>query len=88
MLSIAKLSSKGQVIIPGEIRHELGLKTGVQFLIYAEKDAIVFKIVQVPLKEDFEKVLAKAQRAAKKTGFKKEVIAEEISKFRRQRKQK
>jgi AbrB family looped-hinge helix DNA binding protein len=88
MLTITKLSSKGQVVIPDEIRKKLGLETGAQFLIYAEKDAIVFKIVQPPPKEDFDKVLARAQAAAKKAGFKKEMIADEIKKYRRERKRK
>ena len=85
MLAMTKLSSKGQVVIPDEIRRELGLKIGAQFLIYAEKDAIVFKVVQQPPKEDFEKVLAKAHLAAKKAGFKKTMITEEIKKYRKQR---
>ena len=55
MLAMTKLSSKGQVVIPDKIRQELGLEVGAQFLIYVEKDAIVFKLVQTPPKEDFEK---------------------------------
>jgi len=86
MLAMTKLSSKGQVVIPDEIRQELGLETGAQFLIYAEKDSIVFKLVQTPPKEDFEKILGNAQKAAKKAGFKKGMIDEEIKKYRRQRK--
>lgn len=88
MLAMTKLSSKGQVVIPDEIRKELGLKTGAQFLIYAERDAIVFKIVQTPPKEDFAKILAKAQSAAKKAGLKKEMIAGEIKRYRKERQSK
>jgi AbrB family looped-hinge helix DNA binding protein len=86
MLAMTKLSSKGQVVIPDEIRQELGLETGAQFLIYAEKDAIVFKLIQAPPKEDFEVILGNAQKAAKKAGFKKEMIGEEIKRYRKQRK--
>jgi len=86
MLAMTKLSSKGQVVIPDEIRQELGLEAGAQFLIYAEKDAIVFKLVQTPPKEDFEAILGNANKAAKKAGFKREMIEEEIKKYRKQRK--
>ena len=33
-----KLSSKGQVVIPEEIRDQLGLKTGSQFIVLGDKE--------------------------------------------------
>jgi len=88
MFAMTKLSSKGQVVIPEEIRQELGLETGSQFLIYAEKDSIVLKLVQKAPKEDFDKIFGDAQRAAKKAGLKKEMIDEEIKNYRKQWKKK
>ena len=40
MRSVAttKLSSKGQVVIPEEIRVRLGLKTGAEFVVVGERD--------------------------------------------------
>jgi AbrB family looped-hinge helix DNA binding protein len=46
MASVAttKLSSKGQVVIPEEVRNQLGLKTGDQFVVVGEGDAVVLLI--------------------------------------------
>ncbi|MBI2403439.1 MAG: AbrB/MazE/SpoVT family DNA-binding domain-containing protein, partial [Gemmatimonadetes bacterium] len=47
MASVAttRLSSKGQVVIPEEIRRRLGLVTGVQFAVVGEGDVVVLKAV-------------------------------------------
>ena len=36
-----KLSSRGQVVIPEEIRNNLGLNEGDQFLVIGEGDAVI-----------------------------------------------
>ena len=38
-----KLSSRGQVVIPEEIRNNLGLSEGDQFLVIGEGDAVTSK---------------------------------------------
>ena len=35
-LATTRLSSKGQVVIPEEVRTRLGLKAGVQFVVVGE----------------------------------------------------
>ena len=37
-VSTTKMSSKGQVVIPENIRKELNLKAGAQFVVVGEKD--------------------------------------------------
>ena len=39
----AKLSSKGQLIIPHNLRKELNLKPGDEFFVYIEQECLVFK---------------------------------------------
>ena len=36
-----KMSSKGQVVIPEEIRRRLKLKTGAQFVVIGEDDVVM-----------------------------------------------
>src|SRR3990167_11451395 len=45
-LATTKLSSKGQIVIPEEIRDKLGLHSGDKFIVIAEKDVIIFKIIR------------------------------------------
>jgi AbrB family looped-hinge helix DNA binding protein len=35
------MSSKGQVVVPEDIRKRLGLEAGLQFVVVAGKDAIM-----------------------------------------------
>ena len=43
-----KLSSKGQVVIPEEIRNRLGLKPGAQFVVLGDRDVVILKVIQTP----------------------------------------
>ena len=47
-VATTKLSSKGQVVIPEEIRRRLGLKTGSQFVVVGNKDTVVLKAIAPP----------------------------------------
>jgi AbrB family looped-hinge helix DNA binding protein len=64
-----KLSSKGQVVIPEEIRNRLGLEAGAQFVVVGEGDVVVLKALQPPKMAEFKALLDKAQRSAKEAGI-------------------
>ncbi len=78
-----KLSSKGQVVIPEDIRTDLGLKEGVQFVVIGQGDTVILKKLLVPNLEDFKPLLAKARAQAKKAGLRKSDVKEAIAKARR-----
>ena len=65
-----KLSSRGQVVIPEEIRKRLGLEPGVQFVVVGEGDVVVFKALQAPKMTDFKELLTRAERSAQEAGLK------------------
>ena len=48
VLSTTKLSSKGQVVIPEEVREAMGLEPGVQFVVVYEGDSIMLKVISPP----------------------------------------
>jgi AbrB family looped-hinge helix DNA binding protein len=77
MRSVAttKMSSKGQVVIPEEVRRQLGLGPGTQFIVVGEGDAVILKRVRVPSMKDFESLLKKARTQAKAAGLKRSDIA-------------
>lgn len=87
-LSTTKLSSKGQVVIPEEVRNRLHLKEGTQFVVIGEGDAVVLKAIAAPKMSDFESLLDQAQRSAKKAGLKKSDIDEAIASVRADRRKK
>ena len=58
------LSSKGQVVIPEEIRERLGLKAGAQFVVVADRDVVIFKVLDPPALGEFAPLVARARQAA------------------------
>ena len=77
------LSSKGQVVIPEEIRSRLGLKPGVQFVVIADRDVVIFKVLEPPALSEFGTLVNRARKEAKKAGFKSTDIDKAVSKVRR-----
>ena len=61
-----KLSSKGQVVIPEDIREQLHLKEGDQFIVIGQGDAVIFKAITPPSLDEFDGLLAQAKASAKK----------------------
>ena len=79
----ARMSSKGQVVIPEKIRRRLGLETGQQFVVIGDGDAIVLKSVDVPSMRDFDKMIGDARRAAKKAGMRRSDVAKAVERARK-----
>ena len=81
-LSTTKMSSKGQVVIPEEIRKRLNLKSGSQFIVIGDKDVVILKSITPPSIEEFDELIAKAHKQAKQAGMKKSDITSAINKVR------
>ncbi len=81
-VSTTKMSSKGQVVIPENIRKNLNLKTGAQFIVVGEKDVVILKSISPPSLDEFGELISKARRDGKKAGLKKSDIQEAIKKVR------
>jgi AbrB family looped-hinge helix DNA binding protein len=65
-----KLSSKGQVVIPEEIRDRLGLEAGTQFVVLGDRDVVILKVIQTPDMAEFDEIVGRARKAAKSAGLK------------------
>ena len=81
-LATTKLSSKGQVVIPEAIRDRLGLEAGVQFVVVAEGDVVVLKVLKAPEMSDFKALLDEAQRSAAAVGLTPEDVEEALREVR------
>jgi len=61
---ITRVSSKGQVVIPTDIRERLGIKTGSVFAVSAiDGDMVVMKKVENPVTKDDIETLEGVRRA-------------------------
>lgn len=70
-VTLTRLSSKGQVVIPRSLRKELGLKEGESFAVTGKDDLIVLKKVDIPTaKQLFERAHSRGVAFARKKGLK------------------
>ncbi len=81
-LATTRMSSKGQVVIPEEIRKRLGLGEGSQFVVVGEKDTVILKAISFPTMQEFNPLIAEARKQARKVGLKKKNIRDAVLKAR------
>ncbi len=81
-ITTTKLSSKGQVVIPEEVRNRLGLEEGDQFVVLGENDTVIFKIITKPTMKDFDGLIKKAREQARHAGLKRSDITKVIAQVR------
>lgn len=81
---ITVVSGKGQVVIPQSLREKLGLKPKTKLLVYAYRDSVIMKKMEIPdvmrdLKALYKRVDA---RIAKYGELSEEEIQKEIEEYR------
>ena len=81
IIEMGKISSRGQVAIPSDIRSQLGLVEGSKVLFFLENDTVLMKKVSV---ESFAE-LTKPLREAKKK-IREEDVPALIHRFRKSKK--
>lgn len=78
-----KLSSRGQVVIPEEIRNRLGLKPGARFVVLGEGDVVILKVIHTPDMAEFDELVDRARKAAREAGLTEADVEEAIRESRR-----
>ena len=81
-IATTKMSSKGQIVIPEEIRKRLGLQPGAQFVVIGEDDTVILKMISAPDMNQFDELIARARAQARKVGLKRSDISSAIEKTR------
>jgi len=81
-LATTKMSSKGQIVIPEEVRTRMKLKAGAQFVVVGENDVIILKAISPPSMGEFDALIAEAKRQAKSVGLKPSHVDAAIAKVR------
>ena len=82
-IGTTKLSSKGQVVIPEDVRRELGLEPGAQFVVLGEGDVVILKKIEAPDRREFLALAAKVRRQAWRAGMKRSDVKKTVRKVRR-----
>ena len=63
---LVKMSPKGQLVVPQEIRLEEGFATGDRFVPFPVKGGILFKKVEIPdVKAEFHKLSLEIEKQLK-----------------------
>ncbi len=85
LVSTTKMSSKGQVVIPEDIRRRLALDTGTQFIVLGEDDVVILKMVRPPSMGEFDRLVRKAKKQARAAGLTRSKVSAIVSRVRKQR---
>ena len=72
-------------MIPEEIRERLGLEPGAQFVVIADRDVVIFKLLEPPALADFQALVGQARKVAKQTGLTRADISNAVKRVRRSR---
>jgi AbrB family looped-hinge helix DNA binding protein len=81
-LATTRMSSKGQVVIPEDVRKRLHLEAGVQFVVVGEDDVVILKTIQRPSMAEFDALVRKARQQVRASGMKRTDIAKAIGRSR------
>jgi len=81
-LATTRMSSKGQVVIPEEVRNRLGLKSGTQFVVVGDRDVVILKSISPPSMDEFDDLVRCARGAARKAGLKRSDVAGAVVRVR------
>lgn len=68
-VATTKMSSRGQIVIPEEVRNRLGLTQGSQFVVFGDGDVIVLKAIRAPSMRDFDRLVSRAEESARRAGL-------------------
>lgn len=70
VVQITTISLKGQVVIPQGIREQMRIQSGTKFAVYGRGDTIIFKKMELPTVQDFERLARFGQAFAQRRGIK------------------
>ncbi len=81
-VATTRMSSKGQVVIPEEVRTRLGFDSGSQFIVMGENDVIILKSIAPPTMKAFDGIIRRARMQAQAAGMRPADVAAAIKKVR------
>lgn len=86
-VELTKASSRGQIVIPQDLREEMNVKEGTLFAVFGSGDTIILKKIKTPTKEklikDLEEIAKKGRKRAEQLGLKESDVPNVVHRFRR-----
>jgi len=82
-VDITSMSSRGQVVIPMNLREVMGLKDGEKFAITGKEDTIILKKIQMPSFNNFDKLVKETSDFAKKQKLTQKDLSNAVSRARK-----
>ncbi len=80
-VKFSKLSTKGQIVIPKELR--AGIEEGTLFAVFRKGDLIILKKVDVPGLEELEALVDRGVEIARKFNLKEEDVEKIVHRHRK-----
>ena len=85
-IETVKMSSKGQIVIPQDIREELNASEGTLFGVVRNKDTLILRKIEIPTKEslilELEGIAKEGRKRLEKKGIKESDIPALVKKSR------
>lgn len=81
-VKVTSVSSKGQVVIPNDIRKKLKLAEGTNLLVFTDGSNLLLKPIHAPKLKTFENLIKESREIAKQKKMKKVDVEKLIKKVR------
>ena len=85
MTDVTALSSKGQVVLPKNIREALALMPGSRLMVFSDGDNILLKPIKQPDMTEFSNLMDGAKKWAENVGMTEDDISDAIKAVRKSR---
>lgn len=82
-VEVLSVSSKGQVVLPMEMRKKLSIDNGSKLAAYSVGDMIMLKPISIPTEQDFRESLDEAVAWAKEVGYEQEDVNDIVKSYRK-----
>ena len=83
VIEMGKISARGQIAIPAEIRREMDLQEGQRVLFVLENDTLMIKKITT---QTFSQITKPLKEAMKKTNLQEKDVPELLQQFRKSKK--
>jgi AbrB family looped-hinge helix DNA binding protein len=75
-IELVKMSEKGQLVVPQDVRESSNLSPGERFVAFAVEDGVLFKKIDIPqVKLDFNALAKEIEAQFKKNNVKKSDVS-------------
>lgn len=83
-IDLTRLSERGQIVIPSEVRKQMGLKKGTRLLVVGIDDTLVLRKLELPKERiRLKRLLEKSRQKAEEIGFTEKEIDKLIHSIRK-----